>query len=124
MVESPTDDQIKNAIDISTYNKDQNSLLFDDFKKTNPLVRTALVESFQKQELLDEYTIFTTLQLPKYILLPENDGSINETYLQNVSKDCESNCTLISIKDCGHYPSVDQPKEFNTIINTIAKQIF
>ena len=49
---------------------------------------------------------------------------MNFEYLIKIQKECAGDCELILIDNCGHYPSLEQPKEFARIIETVCSKVF
>ena len=122
--EFPTDEEIEAITEIAMVNKKNKHIIIDDFKRSNPLVRSALAVDLSEDSFEDEYDVFTNLTIPKYIIAGDSDPSVNRSYLDQIKNECRINCELIEINDCGHYPSVDRPLEFNRIIEEICKNIF
>lgn len=95
-----------------------------DFNHTNPKVRGSLAKDLEEQNFENEENIFVNLDVPKYILVGDNDPCVNPKYLFDVCEKTKQNCTQITLKNCGHYPSLEKPKEFIEIMNNIAKEVF
>ncbi|HET8964400.1 MAG TPA: alpha/beta hydrolase, partial [Chitinophagales bacterium] len=89
----------------------------------NPLVRAALASDILGDRLADEWEIFTTLKVPKYIIKGDQDPSVNPMYLDKVVQACSNTCELITIENCGHYPSLERPMEFNEILLRIIDDV-
>lgn len=124
LTENPSDAEIKNAANVTVYNNKNASLIVDEFKKSNPLVRKAIFADLTQNKLANEHQIFTNLQIPKWIIAGKNDPSINLDYLRAVQQECNSSCDLVVLENCGHYPTYEKPKEFMEILNSIANKVF
>lgn len=122
--EHPTDIDIQSASETTLYNKGKAIKVYKDFKLTNPKVRRAVGLDVAQGRLADEYSIFMRLKVPKFIIAGEQDPSVNLNYLKQINKACKANCELKMIKNCGHYPSLDQPEAFNIIIKNITDKVF
>ncbi|MCC1483430.1 alpha/beta fold hydrolase [Winogradskyella immobilis] len=103
--------------------KDSNKTMFiNSFIETNPLTREKIATEIIDNNILDEYTLFKTLNIPKYLLVGENDCMINKDYLAHF-KEGNNKCEVINIKNCGHYP-VDATEDIKTIIKDVAQAVF
>jgi pimeloyl-ACP methyl ester carboxylesterase len=122
--EKPTDEAIEAAVNIAVYNKECITTIVNDFTKANPLVRKGIYDDIFGNNFEDEYTIFTTLEVPKYIIMGDVDPSVNPEYLKSVKNESEDNCTLIPFENCGHYPSLEKPDEFIETMSFITSKVF
>ena len=124
LTENPTEKEIKEAIQVTLIDKAKTKTIINDFKKSNPKVRKAIALDFMENKLLNQFTIFSKLDIPKYIIAGANDPSVNRKYLDLIKNNSKNSFKIFDLKNCGHYPSLDKPKEFNIIIKQIAKEIF
>jgi len=116
LTENPSEESIDKALSIAVQNKDVIPLLKEDFLKCDPKVRSVIATEFE--EYADELEILTNLSCHKFIIKGEQDPSVNPIYLeQNKTK---ANYELISLANCGHYPSIEKPKEFIDHLEKIA----
>ena len=122
--ENPSESEIVNAALVAVDNKSNSSFISSDFKKANPLVRRATAEDITQDKLLDEFSLFTDLPVPKYIISGTSDPSINRSYLEYVKDCCGISCKIIDLERCGHFPSIERPNQFNNIIKGIAAEVF
>lgn len=122
--ENPTKKDIETTLESILHNKDCKKIIEDDFKITNSLVRKVISQEIQNNSFSDQFTIFTNLKVPKYIIATEFDSIVNNKYLQMVKNSCTSNYEIINFKNCGHYPSFEAPKKFNETINYILEKLF
>lgn len=120
LTEHPTNKEITEAITAATYNKDVTNQLISDFKKANPLVRRAIAADVTNANFSNEFEFFTKLEIPKYIIVGKQDPTVNANYTLEVKNKCVGKCDIIEIDNCGHYPSIETPQEFNTILTKIA----
>lgn len=120
---NPDITSIEAAAHIVVANPEVAAVIANDFSTTNPLVRAALASDILGDRLADEWEIFTTLKVPKYIIKGDQDPSVNPMYLDKVVQACSNNCELITIENCGHYPSLERPMEFNEILLKIIDDI-
>jgi len=124
LTEHPSEGDIEMAVSAAVCNKETIPQLVADFKKANPLVRKAIGIDLMENKLSNQLEIFSTLDIPKYIIAGKKDPSVNPEYLQEVTNNCNGNCKLIKFENCGHYPSIEKPQEFNTILHKIAQEVF
>jgi pimeloyl-ACP methyl ester carboxylesterase len=122
--EHPKEKEITDAINIAVKNKAKRALIISDFKKANPLVRKPLADKLIENQLLNQFHVFTKLNIPKYIIAGDSDPFVNRDYLENVKNNSEYSCRIFDINHCGHYPSIDKPREFIDIIKEITKEVF
>jgi pimeloyl-ACP methyl ester carboxylesterase len=124
LTEHPTDKEIEMATCTAVHNKDVSHKLVSDFKKANPLVRKAIGIDLMENKLANQFDIFSNLNIPKYIIAGKQDPSVNLNYLHEVKNNCNGNCSIIEFDNCGHYPSIEKPQEFNTTLSEIVKEVF
>lgn len=124
LTEFPDEKEIIEAFDIAVLNNSEKANMISDFKKANPFARKATAIDLMQNRLLDQYTIFTELLIPKYIIRGDSDISVNSKYLEKVKNACDKSCEIIDIQNCGHYPSIDKPIEFINFIKNIATEVF
>lgn len=121
--EHPEEISIIESIDGILVKKDSTELVFDDFNRTNPLVRIALAKNLEKQDVFqNQFQIFKDLDCNKLIVKGEGDILISSDYLQMINNECKSE--LVTLKDCGHFPQIEQPEELGEILNTFCKFCF
>lgn len=118
--ENPQENQLVAAMDILLSDGSKASAIIDDFLQANPLVRTAVAWDIMQNKLADEYTIFTMLNVPKFVIVGDSDPTLSRKYLEVVKKSSQNQCEIIEIANCGHFPSVDQPDKFVRIITRVA----
>lgn len=124
LTEYPSKEDIEMAISAAVFNKEAIPQLVADFKKANPLVRKAIGIDLMENKLSNQLEIFSTLNIPKYIIAGKKDPSVNPEYLQEVRNHCNGNCKLIEFENCGHYPSIEKPEEFIATLIKITQEVF
>jgi pimeloyl-ACP methyl ester carboxylesterase len=122
--ENPSDDEIESSARVAVFEKLNAIEIVKDFKIANPKVRKAIAIDVAENRFLDQYKIFTNLKIPKYIIAGKQDPSVNPHYLEEVKNSCNGNCELLKFDECGHYPSLEKPKEFTIAIKQIVHKIF
>ncbi len=122
--EYPSKKEISEAANVTVNHKSKSKIIISDFKRANPLVRKAIAIDITQNKFLDQFSIFTKLNVAKYIIAGDTDPSVNRKYLEYVKNSCKNECEIIDLTNCGHFPSVDKPKKFIKIIGDIAKDIF
>ena len=122
--ENPREKDVSDAAEILVKSSRKRDLVVSDFNKTNPLVRKAASIDVCENKFEDQYSIYTKLQIPKYILAGDSDPSVNRAYLQKVKEDSLHHDEIIDIVNCGHFPSIDKPLEFVRIVKEIATHVF
>ncbi|TNJ43821.1 alpha/beta hydrolase [Tamlana fucoidanivorans] len=123
-IENPLESQIKETAQLAVFDKDKSSIIIEDFKVTNPMVRLAVAKAIAEAAFQDEYEIFMNLNVNKYILAGTHDPSVNLEYLKYIAKQCDTNCELIIFEKCGHFISHEKPDAFNKAVAQIAKEVF
>ncbi|MBC3759103.1 alpha/beta hydrolase [Hyunsoonleella sp. SJ7] len=122
--ENPPDNEIQEAANVAVFDEDKAPVIFTDFKNAHPKVRTALGVDVANGRLLNEYEIFTGLPVSKYIIAGAQDPTVNGDYLNEVVKASAGHCELIEFSDCGHYPSLERPLQFEATLIRIANEVF
>jgi pimeloyl-ACP methyl ester carboxylesterase len=122
--EYATDAEIEAAVNSIVFNKDRVETFIKSFKETNPKIRSALAKDFTENRWSNQFEIFTNLKIPKFIIAGSYDTCIITEYLLQVVKKSQGICELISIKDCGHYPSIEVPEEFINTMQYITNKVF
>ncbi len=121
--ENPQENQLLEAMDILLSDGSKANMIVEDFLLTNPMVRTAVALDITQNKLADEYSIFTKLAMPKFVIVGDSDPTLNREYLDMVKKNCKNHCEIIEIESCGHFPSIDKPEKFVRIITEIADKV-
>ena len=122
--EHPKEQELLKTIDIVVKNKKKCSVIIEDFHIANPLVRKSLATDVTENNMLDQFEIFTNLEIPKYIIVGDSDPTVKRNYLDAVKAQCSTSCSILEIKECGHYPSIERPNEFNRLIEKISREVF
>ncbi|AFL81429.1 putative hydrolase or acyltransferase of alpha/beta superfamily [Aequorivita sublithincola DSM 14238] len=122
--ENPTDVEIAEAAKLAVHNVAHAEQITVDFKNTHPKVRNAIAFDLMNDNLVDEAALFVSLNIKKFIISGNQDPTVNHNYLKKLCEQCGESCTFISIENCGHFPSLEQPTEFNKAIAKIANQVF
>ena len=119
-----SDDGIKKSIAMMLHQKQHVDALTNNFKKTNPIVRSELLHEISNNLWENQWEIFIELKVPRFIVLSDNDPTINPTYIKQLKELSGDNCFIHQIKDCGHFPTIEQPKKFSEILNKTCKLVF
>jgi pimeloyl-ACP methyl ester carboxylesterase len=122
--ENVTDTEIKTATNIIVFNKKIIETVIKSFKETNPKIRKALANDFAENRWANQFEIFTNLNIPKFIIAGSYDTCIKNEYLLEVVNKSQGICELISIKDSGHYPSIENSEEFINTLKYITDKVF
>ncbi len=122
MTETPSDADINKAMKIGTYQKKLNTLLVDDFQKTDGKIRTAIALDLIHERLGNEYKMFQQLHCPKMIIQGRQEPTVSALYLHELAK--KSNAELVYLEECGHYPSIEQPKQFVQLLKYFSETCF
>lgn len=123
MSEYPSDEDLKEAMAVATVNASIIPELIRDFKQTDPRVRRVLAQEAMEGKWSDQNELFTSLNVPKYIFLPDQDISVNPAYLRAIQAENSDSCSIISVADCGHYASVEQPEQFNEALKKVITEL-
>jgi pimeloyl-ACP methyl ester carboxylesterase len=123
-IENVSEIEMKEAVEVMLFNKQCSSVMIEDFKKANPKVRKAIAIDIAEDKFLNQFKIFIDLSIPKYIIAGTHDPSVNLEYLKLVVNKSSSYSELIMFQNCGHYPSLEKPKEFNKTLERIIKEVF
>lgn len=124
LTENPSEKGINQALNVAIFNKSKIENSISDFKKANPLVRKATRTDITEGKFKNQFSLFTKLNLPKYIIAGDSDPSVNREYLKYVKDNCQNVCEIFDISNCGHFPSIDNPTEFIKIVKKTATKVF
>ena len=105
--ENPIHKDIESIVDIALQNKKVKEEIISNFKSTNPLVRKSLALDMGENNFSNQFDIFINLTCPKFMIIGDSDPIVNRDYLEFVKNHCTSFCELITLKNCGHYPSLE-----------------
>ena len=122
--EYATDSEIETATNIIVFNKRIIDTVIKAFKETNPKIRKALAKDFVENRWANQFEIFTNLKIPKFIIAGSFDTCIITDYLLEVVNKSQGICELLTIKDSGHYPSLENPDEFIDAMTYITNKVF
>lgn len=123
LTEHPTEIEIEDAAKVAVYNFENARTIVKDFKMVNPLVRTALAIDLSNNNWSDQRDIFLNLNIPKFIVAGKQDPTVNKNYLKTLES-LDLNCELLHIDNCGHYPTLEQPKTFINILKATSLKVF
>lgn len=123
-MESPDDDQLMPFFEDAVVNKEVIPGLVKDFKRADPRVRPMLAKGLAQGEPSDEVAIFSRLNVPKYVIVPDKDPFINQDYLYLLQKQVSFPFTILSLSECGHYPSLETPEQFISILKEVSSEMF
>lgn len=121
--ENPNLEAIKSAAKVAAFIEENREVIISDFKKANPIVRSMTAASIMNGELENEYQQFIDLKIPKLIIRGKQDPSPKVEYLNRLVSECK-NASIKEFKNCGHYPSLEQPKQFIEEVNNFVKNVF
>ena len=118
----PDEDMIHKLFISILFNKDPFPLLVQDFKRCDPKLRIGLATAIQvPKDLSDEVEILATLACNKYIILT-NDININTSYI--LRENAKMNCKIFEIPLSGHFPTLEAPDVFISILKKITEEVF
>ncbi len=113
------------ALSKAVYNTNIIKVLRDDYLTCDPSVRTVIgKELLENQSLNDEAKIFKGLKIPRLIIHGDNDPTTNLEYLHKVKGASNGDVAIEVVENCGHYPSLEQPGRFASLINNFANKVF
>ncbi|RFN58452.1 alpha/beta fold hydrolase [Marixanthomonas ophiurae] len=124
LTENPSEHDMVTAAEIAVHKQENAAAILNDFKQANPKVRSVLANDLIQNRLDNQERIFSDLDAPKFIIRGTQDPTVNPSYLETITKQCNGTCTLIDYDECGHYPSLEQPDKFIKTISEIASQVF
>ncbi len=122
--ENPDSKEVEETIASVLFNKNLVNYFIDDFKRTNPKVRSVLADELQSGNWSDQAGIFLELHIPKLVIIGDKDISVNSEYIKNLADKDRNLCELICLENCGHYASMEKPLEFESIMLNMAKKVF
>ncbi|WP_108802172.1 alpha/beta fold hydrolase [Aquimarina sp. Aq107] len=120
--ENPSEKEIIKASKIAVFNPKHSERIIVDFKRSNPDVRRSLALDLEEGNWANQYKIFKTLSIPKFIVKGKQDPTVNSKYLDSICA-TDQNCTIFEFDQCGHYPSLEKPNEFIDTIKFISEKV-
>lgn len=121
--ENPSEQQIKDAAKVVVADSNDIQTIVEDFVRTNPKVRKCVAEDIMNENIPNEYEIYKSLTVPKFIIAGDKDPSVNLEYLKTLNESSQQS-NLIELTNCGHYPSLEKPEQFIDILKNIVNKVF
>jgi pimeloyl-ACP methyl ester carboxylesterase len=116
-----TDDELDETMAVATYGPAGRELLRDDFIQTDPSFRSTFYNGAMVEgSLHDEVAIIASDSRPVYVIQGVQDPTVNVNYirgLQGITK-------IFEINKCGHYASLEEPYQFNSILKKVSSEVF
>jgi pimeloyl-ACP methyl ester carboxylesterase len=124
LTENPSTMEIDLAAKTSIFNEGDIQQIIDDFGRTDPKVRSAIAADVVAGNWSDQYETFIRLNCNKIIVSGDHDPVTDKEYLKSVIKASAPQSKYVEIKNCGHYPTLEQPVVMSKLINEMAHNIF
>ncbi|UZR96945.1 alpha/beta fold hydrolase [Chondrinema litorale] len=123
--ESPSQKEVEAFFEDTVTIKEVIPILQEDFDKSDPKIRSAIALGIATPNAFkDERTVFLGLTINKCIIHGENDSIINLDYIKQIQTDANNSFEIKIVKNSGHYPSLEQPDDFLTLIADFANSTF
>lgn len=123
--ECPEENEIAEAANACVSNESIVPILVEDFYRTDTKARRMILDCVSNPDVfLNQADIFNKLQCHKYILCGTHDPIVNLNYLKKLKNEVVHPFELIEMNDCGHYPSIEKPKEFTKLLERISDEVF
>lgn len=121
--ENPPKQEVEEAAKVAVVDINDTKIIVNDFISSNPKVRKCVTEDIMNENMLDEYEIYKSLAIPKFIIAGDKDPTVNLNYLKSLNESSKQS-RLIEVTNCGHYPSLEQPNKFIEILKKITDKVF
>ena len=89
---------------------------------TDPNARTYMAASIGQGKMKDEIEIVRNLPVPLAILHAEQDALVNLDYIRGLDIPTLWKGEVRIIKDSGHSPQLENPDEFNSVLNSFLEE--
>lgn len=89
----------------------------DDIQRTDKRAREVLGESIVPGGFKDEVKVLEGLKIPIAVILGDNDGYINRSYIEGLNIPTLWRGDIQIIPDAGHTPQWEQPERFNSLLD-------
>lgn len=124
-VADSTDEDLKILIDDATVCSDKNSkqILIDNYKNTDPKVRTIIADNVATIDYNDEIATIEKLKIPVAITFGQEDTVTFPNYLDSIPFKLWRD-EIMKITDAGHYIQSDQPEKINQWLAMFAQDCF
>jgi pimeloyl-ACP methyl ester carboxylesterase len=120
-----TDNELEKLCEnvIIKVNEKTKKKFFDNFKTTDPMVRTTVASAVASSEYSDEITTLEKQNIPLAIAFGQNETVCKTDYLNSANLKIW-NDKIILIPNAGHYLHYDQPEVINHWLSKFAKDCF
>lgn len=118
---APTNEDLDALLDDVVHQKNVIPSVKDAFLNTDPAFRTTIAANIGEPNAInDEVEIISALDAPVFVVHSTLESMVNIDYIRSI----DTIRSIYEIEHSGHYPSLEQPDEFNQIIREIGQQIF
>ena len=116
-----SEEELDTTMAVATYGPNGRELLRDDFIQTDPTFRSAFYHGAMVEgHLLDETAIVASDPRPVYVIQGVQDPTVNVNYIRGL----KGITKIFEINKCGHYASLEEPYQFNSILKKISSEVF
>lgn len=105
------------------YSGEERILALDNFKMTDPRVRTSILESVGSNNYSDECQLLKNYDGKLMVLVSEYENLVNNNYIMKMVEENKPEALKVLMK-AGHVPHVEKPLEFNRILADFARETF
>jgi pimeloyl-ACP methyl ester carboxylesterase len=98
-------------------------IFLEDFKSVRPPFRSALGKSIFEVNFNDEISLIKEKNIPCLVVFGKDELVIDCNYLDNAELPLW-NKTVYKIQGASHLVNIDQPIEFNKVVNKFAESVF
>ncbi len=121
---NPDRDSVRKVFDKVTFDKNYASLGMRGFEENDAVFREEFGKDFVKPNTFaDQVETLKSLKTKKVILLGTHDIVVNAKYVENLKHEIPD-LETITISNCGHFPTLEKPKEFSKHLEKIAQEAF
>lgn len=95
----------------------------DDILRSDKRARPALGESIVPGGFKDEVKVLEGLKIPIAVILGDNDGYVNRSYIEELNIPTLWRGNIQIIPEAGHTPQWEQPERFNSLLGEFITDI-
>lgn len=118
-----TDEDIEDFLSELNYSGADRAHALANFKKTDPTVRTKVLQSVGGNQYFDESELIKQFTGKLMVLVSEKENLVNNNYIKQLLAQIDADVKLGHIQ-AGHVPQVEKHAEFNEILAEFCQEVF
>ena len=121
--EVPSEEQLENLMENFFPDGKPDPIALAGFRRTDPKCRRNVGQSLSPGTEIGEQTQIRQAKIPVAIVFAERDGLISAQYMDQLKLPNLWRGRVIRLSQCGHYPQLTHPDEFNALLSAFAADV-